>query len=234
MIGVILAAGKGSRLGSITMNKPKSLLEIKKGTTLLDYNINRLRELNVEKIIIVTGFCSSQIEDHVTEMKDIEIHFNPFWDQCNVLGSLYTVLDIINDNFYFLHADTIVEKSVWLSLSTYSGDIVLPYKRKKCGEEEMKLTINQNTVCEINKTMDPSLAIGEFLGIAKFKKNAINIIKKYSIELFKTGRLDFYVESAIQMCINNGISVEAMDIGESVFVEVDFSNDYEEMKKIFS
>ena len=43
MVAVILAAGKGSRLGNYTKDLPKRLLPLNKnGDTLLDYNLKML------------------------------------------------------------------------------------------------------------------------------------------------------------------------------------------------
>ena len=56
MIAVILAAGKGSRLGDKTNDLPKSLLPLNENETLLDYNLDILNKLNINKIFIVTGF----------------------------------------------------------------------------------------------------------------------------------------------------------------------------------
>ena len=54
MQAIIMAAGKGSRLGSLTDGKPKSFVEIKK-KKLIDYNLDLLRHYGVDEIIIVTG-----------------------------------------------------------------------------------------------------------------------------------------------------------------------------------
>ena len=55
MQAIIMAAGKGSRLGSLTESKPKSLLEIK-GKRLLDINIAMLHKYGIWDITIVTGY----------------------------------------------------------------------------------------------------------------------------------------------------------------------------------
>ena len=43
MQAIIMAAGKGSRLGQLTKDKPKSFVEVK-GIKLLEYNIALLHE----------------------------------------------------------------------------------------------------------------------------------------------------------------------------------------------
>jgi choline kinase len=237
MKGVILAAGKGSRLGNYTTDLPKSLLPLNdKGDTLLDYNLNILKKFNLESIIVVTGFNSNKIEEHIVEnfAGKVEIVYNPFWDNCNVLGSLYMALNSINDDFLFLHADTLADFKIWEELVAVKGDMVLPIEKKQCGDEEMKMVLKDNKVIQITKEIDPKTADGEFLGIAKFSKETLPFFKATAENLFKKGELNHYMESVIQEAINKGkFEITAMDIAENNFVEVDFEEDYLRAKKEF-
>ena len=52
MIGVILAAGKGSRLENLTNNKPKPFINIYKSKKIIDYQVSALKKIKVKKIII--------------------------------------------------------------------------------------------------------------------------------------------------------------------------------------
>lgn len=230
MIGLILAAGKGSRLGNRTEETPKSLLPLNEEETLLDYNIKVLKKIKVSKILIVTGFESDKIEQHILKYENVEIIYNPFWNHCNVLGSLYMAFPYLkqaNEDFLFLHADTIVEMNVWENLSEYKNDIVLPFKRKTCGEEEMKIKLdNGGNIILINKEMPSSEADGEFLGIAKFSYSTIKFMMGTAQTLFKSGNLNFYMEAIVQQAIDSGRIVEAFDIRDSKFIEVDFEEDY--------
>jgi choline kinase len=63
MIGVILAAGRGSRLGDATESLPKPLMAVA-GRTCLDFAIEALLAV-VENVIVVTGYRAELIEDHI-------------------------------------------------------------------------------------------------------------------------------------------------------------------------
>lgn len=236
MIAVIMAAGKGSRLGDYTTDLPKSLLPLNdSGTTLLDYNLDILNQLGLDKILLVTGFNSQMLENHTKHSSKIEIIYNPFWDACNVLGSLYMVLDHIDQDFLFLHADTLADVKIWNLLTKEKGQMVLPYEKKICGEEEMKVRLNnQNVLLEISKEIPFKDAQGEFLGIAKFSKETIPYFKNKSEKLFKAGNLNHYMEAVVQGAIEEtNIDIKVMDILNHKFVEVDFEEDYVKAKKLF-
>lgn len=237
MIALVLAAGRGSRLGNYTDNLPKSLLPLnKEGNTLLDYNLNILQnELKVDKIVIVTGYESEQIEEVAKKYNKTEIIYNPFWNNCNVLGSMYMALDTLDDDFLFLHADTLMEKGAWESLvETQVGDMVLPYDDKQCGEEEMKIIVEKGKVTKISKEFDAKLATGEFVGIALFRKNTIPYFKEVASKLFKKGDLQHYMESVLQYAINHkDKDIIPLNISNYNFVEVDFEEDYLRAKDVF-
>jgi choline kinase len=234
MIGVILAAGKGSRLGSLTEDTPKSLLELNNNTTLLDYNLNILEILEINKTLIITGFQSNKINSHVKNRANVTCILNPFWDCCNVLGSLYMGLPYIHEDFLFLHADTIVDEEIWKQLKFEKGDIVLPYKQKVCGDEEMKVKHNNlGELSQITKEMNPEDADGEFLGIAKFSGNVLNYLLETSRNLLSEN-LNLYMESIIEDAIKKKMNITTFEIGNSNFVEVDFEEDYLLAKKLFS
>jgi choline kinase len=235
MIGVILAAGKGSRLGDLTNETPKSLLRLNKNMTLLDYNLIMLKKLKVKEILIITGFESVQIEEHVSKMPNVKCIFNPFWNHCNVLGSLYMGLPYINDDFFFLHADTLVDFSIWSRINNMKADVVLPYQRKVCGEEEMKVRHDsEGNLKEISKLIDPIQADGEFIGVAKFNQSFVKHMKRFADKLFKAGFLNLYMESIIEEAIKENTIITTFDILEASFVEVDFIEDYRFAVKQFS
>ena len=57
MRAIILAAGRGSRMGALTDAKPKCLLSIN-GKTLLERQIDALKKAGISEIAIVTGYKS--------------------------------------------------------------------------------------------------------------------------------------------------------------------------------
>ena len=61
MDGIILAAGKGTRMGDLTRNTPKPLLNIQ-GRPLLEWSLRTLRP-SVDHVLIVVSYLKDQIAD---------------------------------------------------------------------------------------------------------------------------------------------------------------------------
>ena len=58
---VLLAAGRGKRLGDLTADTPKPLLDIA-GSPLISHIVDALVSAGVETFVVVTGYLSEQIE----------------------------------------------------------------------------------------------------------------------------------------------------------------------------
>ncbi|MDR0745065.1 MAG: phosphocholine cytidylyltransferase family protein [Mediterranea sp.] len=240
MKALFLAAGKGSRLGSLTDDTPKSLLPICNGTqTLLSYNLNNLYDFGVTDFLLITGFMHQKIEEYVnlwSSNKNVTIQFiyNPFWQQCNVLGSFYCALNMIDDDFLYLHADTVVEQDVWRRLNDVAKDYVLAVDLKKCGEEEMKVSFDRGRLIDISKTIPLNDAAGEFVGVAKFSKNTLSFFYEMAIRLFEEKGLFLYMEETLMTGLKeNRINVDWVDVSDLATIEVDFIEDLDKAKDIF-
>lgn len=82
MRAIILAAGRGSRMQSLTDDRPKCLVEFR-GKTLLDWQLAALRGAGLEEIGIVTGYRREMLANHHLT----EFH-NPRWYETNMVSSL--------------------------------------------------------------------------------------------------------------------------------------------------
>lgn len=61
MRGMILAAGRGERMGALTANTPKPLLKVA-GRHLIEYSIAALTKIGVSDIVINICYCRDQIK----------------------------------------------------------------------------------------------------------------------------------------------------------------------------
>ena len=70
MITIILAGGKGSRLGYLTKNKPKPMIKIG-SKPIIRHIINIYRKYNYNKFIICTGYLENEIKKYFKKESDI-------------------------------------------------------------------------------------------------------------------------------------------------------------------
>lgn len=233
MQAAIMAAGKGKRIAEVTSGEPKCFLRIN-GRRIIDHQLIMLQRLDINELIMVIGYQKKRFEREYANRGITFVH-NPFYETTNVLTSFWFALPYITDSFIYLHADTIFEPEILNKLVTVEGDIVLPIDRHKCGEEEMKVRLNGQTIIEISKTMPLQETDGEFIGIAKVSKNALPVVGKYTEELIEQGQFGCFFEAVIQLIINNNdLHVNSLDISGLAWNEIDYKTDYEEAKQIFA
>ncbi len=232
MEAIILAAGKGNRLRDVTGGKPKCYVELA-GESLLDRNLRLLRESGVSRIILVTGYQRQRfLRDYTAP--DIEIAFNPFFEQANVLSSFWTGMYRLQDDFLYLHADTVFDGKVLAELVQTGGEFVLACDAKECAEEEMKYRLEGDRVIEINKTMDPAASEGEFLGLCKVSGTCLPPLRGAVEDVLERGEFGAFFEMAIQELIDrDAVPVTVMSTGALPWMEIDFPEDYEMAKNLF-
>lgn len=231
MQAIIMAAGKGSRIEELTMGRPKSFLEIN-GKKLIEYNLGVLREIGVNKIIIVTGYRYDAFEELTKGMSDIVLKYNPFYELVNVLGSFFMGMEELSEDFLYLHADTICDLSIFERLIKSESDVTLPVEFKACDEEAMKIRRENGKIVQITKQMPIDMAEGEFIGIAAFKKITIPVLKAIVKSILAEGKLESYFESAVQKMLDEtDFKISAIDIGNTFWSEIDFEEDYQRAKR---
>ena len=117
MQAIMLAAGKGSRLGKYTKNNTKCMLEVY-GKTLLERAIDALLLAGIKDFIIVLGYKGENVKKYIREKeldKKINIIYvdNDVYDTTNNIYSLYLAKDyLIQDDTILLESDLIYDKSI--------------------------------------------------------------------------------------------------------------------------
>lgn len=227
MQAIIMAAGKGSRLGALTGGNPKSFVEIH-GKKLINYNLDILRSFGVDEIIIVTGYRRDAFVELTKDMDDVRLVYNPFYEMVNVLGSFYMGMEYLHDDFLYLHADTLCESEIFKKLATFPAQINLPVDFGSTDEEAMKVRSEAGKIVQITKQMPLTVSEGEFIGIASFRKEVLPALKAAAADVLEEKQFGEYFEAAIQRLFDTkDFSVEAIPVGDAFWAEIDFLEDYE-------
>ncbi len=72
MKAVILAAGKGTRMGDLTDEMPKPMLRVH-DRPILEHIITGLREVGIQEFRIITGWQAEVIENHFRDGADLGV-----------------------------------------------------------------------------------------------------------------------------------------------------------------
>lgn len=107
MDSVVLAAGRGSRLGSLTEKTPKALVDVGE-VPLLSHCFEDLVSAGVTRIIVVIGYLGDQIRDYYGEkFAGVPIEYRVQEDQLGLAHALLQAEDAVTDDFILLNGDHI-------------------------------------------------------------------------------------------------------------------------------
>ena len=107
MKSMILAAGYGKRLGNLTKDTPKPLIEVK-GKALIDFHIDKLIAIGCKKIVINVHYLAEKIIKHVSA-KYIDAIDIVFSHEENILGTGGGIKNAVKhfdqDDFLVINSD---------------------------------------------------------------------------------------------------------------------------------
>jgi 8-oxo-dGTP diphosphatase len=107
LIGIIPAAGRGTRMAGLTSELPKALIEVK-GRTLIEQAIESLKSVGVSKIVVVTGYRGEMMRDFVSARDfGVKIDFAFQERQLGLAHAIACAADQITTDFVVLCPDNI-------------------------------------------------------------------------------------------------------------------------------
>jgi choline kinase len=237
MIGIVLAAGRGSRLDPLTRELPKTLLPIAEGRTILDLILTNLSEIGVQQVAIVVGHQSDKLASTRTTFAQryglsIELIPNDHIEWNNAY-SLLQAQGLFDDEFILVNGDTLHTPAVERALleADAPGSVVIAVDFSQTLDiEQMKVVVTDTRVENISKELHPATSHGEYAGVALFRPAAADEVVSALEETIKVDPTRYY-EDALQLAITRGLCVTACDIGRGAWIEVDDHQDLESARK---
>ncbi|MDI6703544.1 MAG: NDP-sugar synthase [bacterium] len=108
MQAIILAGGRGERMGEITKVIPKSLLPLP-GGSILEYQLHLLQKLPISSIYVVTRHLSEEIKKG---FKNYEIGFIHQEKPLTVLSAILSSQRYVKERFLVLHGDNYISHDI--------------------------------------------------------------------------------------------------------------------------
>jgi L-glutamine-phosphate cytidylyltransferase len=124
MRAVILAAGRGSRLGHLGDDRPKCLVELD-GKPLIERQVAALRLGGVDEIGVVRGYRAEMID-----LPGLSYFANERWAETNMVRSLATAAPWLSSGPVIVsYADIFYRSELVRGLASAPGQLVVSYDR---------------------------------------------------------------------------------------------------------
>src|SRR5436190_8418119 len=105
---VILAGGLGTRLGELTREVPKPLVEVN-GEPFLAHQLRLLRANGIERVVLCVGYKGEMIRDFVGDGSQFDMSADYAFDGPTLLGTAGAIgraAHLISDEFFVLYGDS--------------------------------------------------------------------------------------------------------------------------------
>lgn len=232
MKAIILAAGRGSRMKSLTDEQPKCLVEVY-GRSLLNWQLKALRDAGIKDIAIVTGYMREMLSGYGL----VEFH-NDRWEETNMVSSLECAKEWLkssvcivsySDIFYDSSAVSSLQISMaklavtydpnWLELwEKRFGDPLLDAETFRLGKDDFLKEIG-------NKPKSVDEIQGQYMGLLRFTPEGWAEVSHIREELSSTDRDRMHMTGTLQRVIDAGrVPIQAVAY-EHKWGEVDSEED---------
>ena len=234
MKAIILSAGQGSRLGHMTDDRPKCLIEFN-GRSLLDRQLDALAANGVGEAVVVTGFRDDQIEAALERRRQagegpaVRTAFNPFYKVADNLGSLFMVRDELAGDCLVWNGDTLVSAALMAKVVGNTGrdGICVTIDRKPSYDEDDMKVIREEADGRL-RAIGKRIAEGvnaESIGLLAFRAGGAERFAKAIDKAMRTGEgTTIWYLRVIHHLAQNG-DVWTLDISGEEWGEVDFPED---------
>ena len=205
MKGIILAAGRGSRVNQTSKFRPKGMFLYRK-KTLINHILKNFERNNIKKTSIVTGYKSKKLE-----IFSVKKFHNKNWKKTNILSSLFKADSWLKKNTCIIsYSDLFYKNTAIKLLKEAKGDIVILYDKdwykiwKKRFSKPLldaeTFRMNKNNLVHIGgKTKNLREIQGQYMGVFKITPRGWAIIKKHKkkIKDFKSADITKLLQSLI-------------------------------------
>lgn len=243
MKAIILAAGRGTRLGKYTDSIPKGLLKLS-GKTLLELQIECYRNAGITDISIVKGYRGELIN-----YSGVKYYWNRDFASTNMVVSLMKASQEFTDDIIVSYADIVFELPTLRQIIKAKNDITIlvdnawekywymRYGTLDCDLESLKID-NEGNISEIGKTIiNKDEMNARYIGILKFSKERLNDILNIAVEASNSHSTipwkysgkpysEAYMTDLLQALVDKGIKVKAESVSNG-WLEFDSARDYE-------
>lgn len=229
MKAIILAAGRSTRMYPITLEKPKCLLEIAPGKTIIEHQVDMLNKCGIKDIIVIVGYLKEKIRK---VLKD-SVKYKYFKDfaKYNNLHTLHSIKDELNDDFVVMYSDVVFGKKLLEKCVKSKEDFCLLVHNKDVLKDTARVRIKNGSVIDIGNHIPVEEGDGNFIGIAKFSKKGAKILVEEMEKMVRNTvhNNSYYIIAVIEIAKKMKVAYEYAN--NEPWIEIDFLEYYERAKK---
>ena len=226
---IILAAGNGSRMGQLTADRPKTMLEVA-GRSLIDRALDALGACGIRDVTLVVGYQRERLRQHLGDR--VRFIDNARYRETNSLYSLSLARDVLARGALVLNSDVLVTPELVARLvEARVADAALVDSRSTLADEEMKVKIWNGFAIDFSKQLPPWEAHAENVGVLTFGAAGGRRLIAHIDALLAAGDENSWAPKAFAALAREW-PIRAIDTGGLPWTEIDFPADLERAREM--
>ena len=247
MKAVILAAGRGTRLGPLAKDRPKCMTELR-GKTLLSHQLDTYRQCGISDVTVVAGYKAEAVK-----ATGVPIIMNPDFAKTNMVASLFCARALMTgaDDLIVSYGDIVFEERVLAALIACADPVCVTIDRKwrryweirmddPLGDAETLKMDGTGRILELGRKPGGYADIeGQYMGLFKVRADHVARLTRIYDDLYSHGTTDcdgrrvenMYMTSFLRHLIDLGWRVQAVPV-DGGWLEVDTAQDIETYRRM--
>jgi L-glutamine-phosphate cytidylyltransferase len=255
---IVVAAGRGRRLGPETEDIPKCMVRVA-GQPILHWQLHGFAAVGLAQVVVVRGYLGDRIEGRGTSLRFVD---NRRWQENNILASLMCAGDHLAGGFFFSYCDIVYTPEVVSRLAAHArrpdpapvsliidrawADAYQGRTLHPVAEAELALVQGQGPEAQVARVgkgaVSREQAAGEFIGLAYFSAQGAAALRTAWDKALAEGGLDApfgraptlrqaYLTDALNAMAEQGVRLEPVFI-DGQWREIDTPQDLAAAEKV--
>lgn len=241
---IILAAGMGKRLGELTKNNTKCMIQVN-GKTLIERALTQFSALDLKKIIMVIGYKGDELREFLGDSFNglpIEYIINPIYDVTNNIYSLFLAKEQLQqDDTLLIESDLIFEDRVLEKvLADPYPNIALVAKYESWMDGTVVMLDNDNNILNfVTKkafNFDHKDSYYKTVNIYKFSKefSITHYVPFLNAYINSLGKNEYYEQVLRVIALLDKPDLKALPLSGEKWYEIDDIQDLNNAESIFA
>lgn len=223
---IILAAGLSSRIGALTSEKPKCLLDLR-GESILTRQLRLLSDCGISDTWIITGHGANALLSAAGD--GANFRYYPDFARTNNLYTLASCADLLTGDTLIVFADVLAARDPLQRCISSTEEVTLLIDRNTVRAGTMRINVAGNTIQDIGSHIDTEDGDGNFIGIAKLSFSSIAPFRANLERCASDPELiGAYYTEVFRCLASAGFHLTFIDMAGGDWFEIDTPDDYRE------
>jgi HAD superfamily hydrolase (TIGR01450 family) len=228
MKAVVLAAGIGSRLRPITLEKPKCCVTVD-STPILAHQLRAYDAAGISEVYVVAGYLADRTRALCERVAgdtglDVTVVENEVFANTDNMYSLYQVREAVaGEEFVLGNGDVVFDPEIVSLLVESDAPSAIACDTSTYSTEAMKITVEDGRVTGIRKDISEDDAYASSADVYRFSADfSRRLFRRIERTVEIEGEYEGWTEVAIDDLVGSGgVDVRPVDVAGADWVEID-------------